>query len=413
MYWSNFQKVSFRFFFSYLTLYILSNQFITTAFIDPLWQKTVPWFSKNVLGRAQEITIFTNGSGDTTYNWVSLIWFIVLAFIATIIWSVLDRKRENYNYLLNILTVLIRYYLIYQMVLYGFAKIFYSQFQPAQLTRLVQPYGDSSPMGLLWTFMGYSKGYNLFTGGGELLGALFLLFRRTQTLGALVTFGVMVNVMMLNYCYDVPVKILSTHIVVMAVFIIALDANRLWNFFIKNQPTPSRYLPDVFDNPQLLKIKNILKWIVVIGWLGYGAYQTIEMTKIWGHQAPKPPLYGLYDVEQFVQNGDTLPPLLTDKERWRKLIVERNDYGIIYPMQGEKMWRTFKTDTVNQLVEFYAGRDTLNIDTLYYTKDTTFLNLKGILLGDSVDIYLKRKKEKDFLLQSRKFNWVSEFPFNR
>jgi hypothetical protein len=38
--------------------------------------------------------------------------------------------------------------------------------------RLLKPYGESSPMGLLWTFMGYSTGYNLFTGGAEALGGL-------------------------------------------------------------------------------------------------------------------------------------------------------------------------------------------------------------------------------------------------
>ena len=416
MYWSNFEKLSFRFFFSYITLYILSNQFITTEFIDPLWQKIVPWFSTNILGRAEEITVFTNGSGDTTYNWISLIWYLVLAIFATVIWSVSDRKRDNYNYLLNLLSVLIRYYLIYQMVMYGYAKVFYSQFQPARLQRLIQPYGDSSPMGLLWTFMGYSKGYNLFTGGGELLGAFFLLFRRTRTLGAIVTFAVMTNVMMLNYFYDVPVKILSTHIVVMAMFLITLDFRRLWNLFILNQSTNSRFLPDIFDNQNWMKIKNIIKWIVVVGWLIYGAYETMEMNKKWGQEAPKPPLHGLYEVGSFVQNGDTLPPLLTDSERWHRLVVARNNYGIVYPMRGKKMWRTFKTDTINQLVELYAGQDTLNIDTLFYSKrasDSAYLNLKGILLGDTVDITLKRKERNEFLLQNRGFHWVNEYPYNR
>ena len=71
------------------------------------------------------------------------------------------------------------------------------------------------------------------------------------------------------------------------------------------------------------------------------------MKKEWGHTAPKPPLHGLYEVNTFVQNGDTLPPLLTDQERWNKLIIERNDYGIVYSMEGKKKWRTLKTDTLN------------------------------------------------------------------
>jgi len=68
-------------------------------------------------------------------------------------------------------------------------------------------------MGLLWTFMAASKGYQIFTGAAEVLGGILLLWKRTTTLGALTVFGVMANVMALNFFYDVPVKLLSTHLV--------------------------------------------------------------------------------------------------------------------------------------------------------------------------------------------------------
>lgn len=415
MYWSQSTKITFRFFFCYITLFTISNQFVLiTGLIDPIWQKIVPWFSTNILGRASEISLAPSGSGDTTYNWISLLCYIVTSLLVTLIWSIIHRHRSNYNRLLIYLTILIRYYLILQMVSYGFAKVFYSQFQPERLSRLIQPYGDSSPMGLLWTFMGHSQGYNIFAGGGELLGGLLLLFRRTRTLGALVTFAVMVNVMMLNYFYDVPVKILSTHIVLMALFLISLDLKRLYKLFILNQPTASKSLPDFTDNPNLIKVKNMLKWVLVIGYLGYGAYTTLEVKKEWGHTAPKPPLHGLYDVETFIQNGDTLPPLLTDRDRWRRLMVERNDYGIVYPMEGQKKWKTFKTDTANNIIQFYGIGDTLNIDTLYYSKsDSSYLKLNGILQGDTMEMILKKKRREDFLLVNRGFHWVNEYPFNR
>jgi hypothetical protein len=40
------------------------------------------------------------------------------------------------------------------MLVYGFIKVFPTQFHLPGPGRLVQPYGDSSPMALLWTFMG-------------------------------------------------------------------------------------------------------------------------------------------------------------------------------------------------------------------------------------------------------------------
>ncbi|HVS63755.1 MAG TPA: hypothetical protein VMT85_09690 [Thermoanaerobaculia bacterium] len=85
------------------------------------------------------------------------------------------------------------------------------------LERLSQTIGESSPMGLLWNMMGYSRLYNLFSGGVDVLGGVLLLFRRTATLGALVAIGAMANVVLLNFAYDVPVKLYSMHLLLMGV----------------------------------------------------------------------------------------------------------------------------------------------------------------------------------------------------
>ena len=53
---------------------------------------------------------------------------------------------------------------------YGFAKVIPSQFTTPGLGRLLTPYGDSSPMGLVWTFMGFSPVFTIFTGAAEALG---------------------------------------------------------------------------------------------------------------------------------------------------------------------------------------------------------------------------------------------------
>src|SRR5262249_17022289 len=107
-------------------------------------------------------------------------------------------------------------------------------------------YGDSSPMNLLWTFMGFSDGYNLFAGAGELLGGILLATRRTTLLGALVSLAVMTHVAVLNLCYDVPVKLLSLHLVAMALYLIVPDARRLAAFFLSNRPAPPADHPRLF-----------------------------------------------------------------------------------------------------------------------------------------------------------------------
>ena len=101
--WSLFKKLGFRFIFIYFGLYI-STFFIsylpyTTSFVR--WvtyniQSIPVWVADKFL--EIEITVFPGGSGDTTYNYVEVLAFFMLAIIAAIIWSVLDRKRPNYKW---------------------------------------------------------------------------------------------------------------------------------------------------------------------------------------------------------------------------------------------------------------------------------------------------------------------------
>jgi hypothetical protein len=50
--------------------------------------------------------------------------------------------------------------------------------------------------------------------------------------GALVSIGVMSPVVALNFCYDVPVKLYSSHLLAMKVFLILPDLRRLLNLFV-------------------------------------------------------------------------------------------------------------------------------------------------------------------------------------
>jgi len=102
---------------------------------------------------------------------------------------------------------------------YGFSKVFPLQMQ-LSLPDMVERWGDFSPMGALWSFMGASKPYTILAGSAEALAGLLFLFHRTTLLGAMISFGVMFDVAALNYCYDVPVKLYSTNLVLISVFLL-------------------------------------------------------------------------------------------------------------------------------------------------------------------------------------------------
>lgn len=419
--WNLTKKVLFRFFFIFFVLYIFFNPNGVFPGVDALFEvyiqpfhELIPWFAKKVLHLSHDITVFTGGSGDTTYDYVVLLVIFLLSLAGCIIWSVLDRNRPSYNRLYYWLTVLLRYYAALTMVSYGFYKVYKLQFPGPSLNRLLQPYGNSSPMGLAWTFMGYSKGYNYFTGFAEVLSGLLLLFRRTTIAGAVLTLIVMGNVMAMNYCFDIPVKLLSTTVVIMALFLLAKDSHRIINLFFLNKATePGKtFAPPV--RKKWLRITLLCFKILVIGSFVLTGYNAADALTKYGDEAPKPPLYGIYDVTAFVKNTDTLPPLKTDSVRWDKIVVNYAGAVTVRLINDSTKQFAFEPDTIQKKIMMYSWGDTLHKTSFAYTMpQKDILEMRGIWKDDSLYISLKKFDLNKFILVNRGFNWINEYPFNR
>lgn len=423
--WSFGKKLLFRFFFFFFPLYIFFNPngvvpfsgMVFDSYIEP-FHALVPWVAKHILHLSYDVTVFTNGSGDTTYDYVVVLLMLVLSVVGALIWTLLDRKRDSYNQLYYWLATVVRYYAAFTMCTYGLVKVFKLQFPFPDPVRLVQPYGDSSPMGLAWTFMGYSEGYNYFTGGAEVLGGLLLLFRRTVTLGAIVTFAVMGNVMAMNYFFDIPVKLLSTMLVIMALFLMAKDIQRLCNFFIHNKTalpsdTSKPYLKKRALRISLVVIKVLLLIYTIGGMVENGARGLGE----YGDNAPKSSFYGVYNVETFVRNNDTIPPLQTDTTRWKQLIVggyKMFPRTLLKGMNDSLKSYVFRPDTAAKKIELFPRTDSSFKNQLAYSyPDKEHMELRGSWKGDSIYVRLKIYDLDKFLLVNRGFRWINEYPFNR
>lgn len=110
-----------------------------------------------------------SGSGGTTFYYVLLITVFLISILGTLIWSAADYKRKNHEQLFYWLTVVLRFYVGFTLLHYGLAKLNNGQFPDLYAYRLLSTYGDSSPMGLAWSFLSYSKGYKWSMCFAELL----------------------------------------------------------------------------------------------------------------------------------------------------------------------------------------------------------------------------------------------------
>jgi hypothetical protein len=201
----------------------------------------------------------------------------------------------------------------------------------------------------------------------------------------------------------------------MCAFLLLKDNKRLINFFFRNREAlPANLSPHRFNarwkNITLTTIKYLLIVYVVCGTF----FELLDLSKKFGEEAKKPPLYGIYTVERFVRNSDTLPPLTTDTFRWSKLIISYANGAQIKFMNDSLKYYSFKPDTIKHKIVINTYADTIHKFLFIYTlQKPGILILKGKWGQDSLHIQIRRLDPKNFLLLKRGFHWVNEYPLNK
>ncbi|MBA3451843.1 MAG: hypothetical protein H0T42_01955 [Deltaproteobacteria bacterium] len=404
--WSLGKRIAFRFGFLVAVLQIvpfplglIPGTWRLRALVYQLWDCGVVWTARVILGIPAPSQI-NHGSGDTTWHYVQLLLIGILAVAGTLAWSILDRKRASYARLAGTAIVVLRYFLAMMLLHYGFAKVFAIQFVDLSPTRLDQRVGDMSPMGMLWSFMGSSRAYTMFGGWMEVVPGLLLLWRRTSMLGALAAIAVLTNIVMMNFSYDVPVKLFSLQLLVYSIAIAAPQSMRLLaaalGYRVEELPLRVRM------TPSWERVRWIVK-LVIIGSMVLGLTQFVDRARDW--RPPPTPLHGIWQVESFVADGVERPPLLTDPVRWRKLIVSRG-FVTIREMADTRVHHPAQIDATTIRVQ--RGL----IDEVWsYTRVEDQLVLEGRHRGHELRVTLRLEPEP--LLTSRGFHWINDEPFNR
>jgi hypothetical protein len=91
-------------------------------------------------------------------------------------------------------------------------------------------------MTFLWNLIGLNPVYEIICGSAEVLGGILLLYRRTALAGALFSTFVVTNVVLYNFCYDVPVKLFAVNLLLACIFLALPDALSLCHFFWSHKP---------------------------------------------------------------------------------------------------------------------------------------------------------------------------------
>ena len=446
--WNIYKKIALRFAFIFFILFIVLLDWSVNPVFEYFYYEgnlarfldsIISWVGNNLFHISYTIISPYDGQhNDRTYIYLLYFTMAAIAVIGTTAWSVLDRKRLNYETLYYWLTVIIRYYLAFTLFLFALEKFFKMQFPDLGLYTLTEPVGNLTPMSLAWAFFGYSYGYNIFIGIAE-SAALLLLFRRTMIVGALLTLGTLLNVMMVNFNYDVHAKIYPTALFVMTFFLLLPFLNRLFKFFFTHQATslPPIQAP-VFIKRWMQISKSGIKFLficcslifLVKNYFGYKHRNDVREIR-----KAQSGISGVFDVKSFVVDKDTLSS--ENPLRWNQIVIGGNRERI--RLQGDIIAYMFVSSESKELLMFpsqkhlsineqlifseygYDESTYIKVDSIliarqvlssfqFEVSDSTILKLSGKIKNDSVFITAKRRllEIKDFRLIKNGFHWVTE-----
>jgi hypothetical protein len=239
----------------------------------------------------------------------------------------------------------------------------------------------------------------------------------------------MTHVVMQNFCYDVPVKLFSMHLLLMAICVLVPDSHRLLNVFVRNGSVQAVAPRLPYRTEWLDPLHLTVKWLLVafISWSSIASLVlTARFSKPNGGAEP-PAWFGTYTVETFERDGAIIPPTLSDQTRWHRLIIARypdysakhgasawNDYLMVRSMTGAQTNFSFVVDADTHELRLRSETGATGPMVFKYQENgTNLVALEAGLSNAVIKAHLRRVERSHFLLANRGFHWINEYPMNR
>ena len=203
--------------------------------------------------------------------------------------------------------------------IYGWTKVFLLQMGTIDYPESLITVGEKSPMGILWTWMGYSPTVQFAAGAIEVLVGLLLLWRRTAALGAIAGLGAGFSVWLLNMTYDVPVKGLSGMLAVLSAVILIPWIPRVFRFLI-GAPVNRAVLPNAVPPEKLRRVTRFFPALAAVCAIALPfATQSMALSGSGSEDEPTP-LAGVWRV-----HTDSRGPAenLAEDSRWSQIAFGR------------------------------------------------------------------------------------------
>ncbi len=416
--WKSYEKIALRGFFIYaiITIIPLVPSFYGQDFAAGFSVKNYPFRWLDVI--SQNNPWFFAGKGGKNYGG----WFItlLLCIAGGVLWFVIEKQltktkavndSESNSRLYNWFFILVRYQIALRMSWFAIAKVVPVQMPFPTLSQLNTNLGDFTPGKLYWLTTGVSPFFEVFAGIFELAATIFILFRRTTTLGALMMVAILLPIWFVNIGYDAGVELASMHLLLLSLLILAKDARQFWVILIAHKNAALNFIAPLKFAKSWQRIGRVVLKVSFI--LFFLVYRGFEYGQLHAHgKTFKLPLgngvnsfVGFYNVSEFKINNKSIPYSPDDSVRWQNVVFEKFNTISIKVAKPTSL----NTNNKDRTTEYYG-----NIGRLFYGYEADTVNHRFVLrnridTASKITLNYFRPNVKTFILSGLDENKDSIF----
>ena len=345
-------------------------------------------------------------SGSYVYSdSVSMYALIIILFLLSVLILIIlrvvrcpDSARKQF---LQVTYQVCLYYLILQLCKYGADKIFTKQFYNPEPNILYSRFGNLDPDILYWSTIGSSPGYTIFLGTAELLAAILLLVRKTRPLGALISIGLMVNIVAINFGYNISVKLFSLLLLILSIYIASP--------FLKNYTVlvGGRKIVSTDQKVSGKSFGSIFLRYLAIGLIAFEVfYPFISTHGLGAGKSPKAFLHGAYQVLNVYNREDstTAPP----NGKLVRFYIHKDNYFIAEDSSGNMMDYKLSIDSSNKTFVLTDYSFSTHKFSYTYDKADSLISLRARDTTSSEVINAKAINWKTLPVMETQFRWMTD-----
>ena len=370
-----------------------------SAVTDFLFGRLIGFTSQNLFGMTR---VHTRVSSDTVSMYILVLLLFLLSLFSVGILSNIKKWEKHREKIILFFYSVSRYYLALLLLKYGLDKVFKNQFYVPEPNTLYTPMGRVEKDLLFWSSMGTSWLYSFFLGALELLASVFILIKRTRLVGLLMSFMIMLNVVSINFGFDISVKLFSLFLLFLSGYLLAPYWQPLVHFFLQRKTTGI----DTTVNKSRKTFGFIfLKWVVIGLMLLEALYPFITRKDLNGDLVKRPYLHGAYEVKLVLADNDSIPLISSPVKR---LFVHRKGYMIFQDqkdaMQDFKL--SFdKSGSVIILTDYQLHQT--RVPFSYNTSDSVLV-LHYLVAGKEYQLTAKALDWKKLPAVQKGFHWTTD-----